>query len=45
MKGRKLTLYLDTSVIGGYYDDEFSIDTSLEIHSPKELRSYENEEI
>ncbi|GHU65329.1 hypothetical protein FACS1894123_11160 [Bacteroidia bacterium] len=27
MKGRKLVLYLDTSVIGGYYDDEFSLDT------------------
>jgi predicted nucleic acid-binding protein len=27
MKGRKLILYLDTSVIGGYYDDEFLDDT------------------
>jgi predicted nucleic acid-binding protein len=27
MKERKLLLYLDTSVIGGYYDDEFSADT------------------
>jgi predicted nucleic acid-binding protein len=27
MKGRKLILYLDTSVIGGYYDDEFLEDT------------------
>ncbi|MDR3134174.1 MAG: type II toxin-antitoxin system VapC family toxin [Prevotellaceae bacterium] len=27
MEGRKLTLYLDTSVIGGYYDDEFQQDT------------------
>ncbi|MDR1415977.1 MAG: PIN domain-containing protein [Prevotellaceae bacterium] len=27
MKGRKLILYLDTSVIGGYYDDEFLQDT------------------
>jgi predicted nucleic acid-binding protein len=27
MKERKLILYLDTSVIGGYYDDEFSVDT------------------
>jgi len=29
MKSRKLTLYLDTSVIGGYYDDEFMLDTQL----------------
>jgi predicted nucleic acid-binding protein len=27
MKGRKLILYLDTSVIGGYYDSEFEQDT------------------
>jgi predicted nucleic acid-binding protein len=27
MKGRKLVLYLDTSVIGGYYDKEFEQDT------------------
>ena len=27
MKGRKLLLYLDTSVIGGYYDNEFLTDT------------------
>ena len=27
MKERKLILYLDTSIIGGYYDDEFSADT------------------
>jgi len=27
MKNRKLTLYLDTSVVGGYYDDEFMLDT------------------
>jgi len=27
MINRKLTLYLDTSVIGGYYDDEFMLDT------------------
>ena len=29
MRNRKLTLYLDTSVIGGYYDDEFMLDTQL----------------
>ena len=27
MINRKLTLYLDTSVVGGYYDDEFRLDT------------------
>ncbi|MDR3188105.1 MAG: PIN domain-containing protein [Prevotellaceae bacterium] len=27
MEGRKLILYLDTSVIGGYYDDAFLQDT------------------
>jgi len=27
MINRKLTLYLDTSVIGGYFDDEFMLDT------------------
>jgi predicted nucleic acid-binding protein len=27
MKSRKLVLYLDTSVIGGYYDSEFEQDT------------------
>ena len=26
---RKLKVYIDTSVIGGYFDDEFSIDTQL----------------
>lgn len=26
---RKLKIYIDTSVIGGYYDDEFSTDTKL----------------
>ncbi len=26
---RKLRIYVDTSVIGGYFDDEFSIDTHL----------------
>jgi predicted nucleic acid-binding protein len=26
---RKLRIYIDTSVIGGYFDDEFSIDTRL----------------
>jgi hypothetical protein len=26
---RKLRIYTDTSVIGGYFDDEFSIDTQL----------------
>ena len=29
MKERKLTLYLDTSVIGGYYDVEFEKETKL----------------
>ena len=29
MKNRKLILYLDTSVIGGYYDIEFEKDTKL----------------
>jgi len=26
---RKLRIYIDTSVIGGYYDQEFSKDTRL----------------
>jgi hypothetical protein len=26
---RKLRIYTDTSIIGGYFDDEFSIDTQL----------------
>jgi hypothetical protein len=26
---KKLRIYIDTSVIGGYFDDEFSIDTRL----------------
>lgn len=26
---RKLRIYLDTSVVGGYFDDEFSQDTQL----------------
>jgi len=26
---KKLRIYIDTSVIGGYYDDEFNIDTKL----------------
>jgi predicted nucleic acid-binding protein len=26
---RKLRIYIDTSVIGGYFDDEFSIDTRM----------------
>jgi predicted nucleic acid-binding protein len=26
---RKLRIYLDTSVVGGYFDDEFSLDTQL----------------
>ncbi|GHU54119.1 hypothetical protein FACS189411_00210 [Bacteroidia bacterium] len=29
MKGRKLVLYLDTSVIGGYYDTEFEKETKV----------------
>jgi predicted nucleic acid-binding protein len=33
MKGRKLVLYLDTSVIGGYYDKEFEQDTKPLIES------------
>ena len=26
---KKLRIYIDTSVIGGYFDDEFSVDTKL----------------
>ena len=26
---KKLRIYIDTSVIGGYYDDEFKVDTKL----------------
>lgn len=26
---RKLRIYIDTSVIGGYFDDEFNTDTQL----------------
>jgi predicted nucleic acid-binding protein len=33
MEGRKLILYLDTSVIGGYYDSEFEQDTKPLIDS------------
>ncbi|MDR0517001.1 MAG: hypothetical protein LBH25_08160, partial [Fibromonadaceae bacterium] len=29
MVSKKISLYLDTSVIGGYYDDEFMNDTRL----------------
>jgi predicted nucleic acid-binding protein len=29
MKGKKLVLYLDTSVIGGYYDVEFEKETKI----------------
>jgi hypothetical protein len=29
---RKLRIYLDTSAIGGYFDDEFSFDTKLLFH-------------
>ena len=48
MKNRKLILYLDTSVIGGYYDIEFEKDTKLynyptiDIRTPKELNNYED---
>ncbi len=35
---KKLRLYMDTSVFGGYFDKE------LEIRSPRELLRYENEE-
>ena len=33
MEGKKLILYLDTSVIGGYYDSEFEQDTKPLIES------------
>ncbi|MEX0982620.1 MAG: hypothetical protein WD577_03190 [Bacteroidales bacterium] len=26
---KKLKVYIDTSVIGGYFDDEFNVDTKL----------------
>ncbi|MBK8807020.1 MAG: hypothetical protein IPO21_10380 [Bacteroidales bacterium] len=26
---KKLQIYIDTSVLGGYFDDEFNIDTKL----------------
>lgn len=29
---RKLRIYLDTSAVGGYFDDEFSFDTKLLFH-------------
>jgi hypothetical protein len=53
MVNKKISLYLDTSVIGGYFDKEFEQDTRLffknikngykhlEIRSPKELGLYE----
>jgi hypothetical protein len=48
MEGRKLILYLDTSVIGGYYDDEFLQETQQLFQSikdkKKDLISYENKE-
>lgn len=48
-------IYIDTSVLGGYFDTEFEIATrelfdqvkngyhSIEIRSPKDLADYENE--
>jgi len=36
MENQKLTLYLDTSVIGGYYDDEFMLDTQRLFHEIQE---------
>ena len=29
MKTKKLNLYIDTSVIGGYFDEEFEKETNL----------------
>jgi len=29
MKRRKIKIYIDTSVIGGYYDEEFELETKL----------------
>jgi hypothetical protein len=29
MRNRKLVLYIDTSVIGGYFDVEFEVDTKM----------------
>ncbi|GHT49597.1 hypothetical protein AGMMS49982_03380 [Bacteroidia bacterium] len=36
MQERTLALYLDTSVIGGYYDDEFALDTQVLFHEIKD---------
>jgi predicted nucleic acid-binding protein len=36
MINKKISLYLDTSVIGGYYDDEFQDDTRLLFEKIKE---------
>jgi len=38
MTGKKLSLYLDTSVIGGYYDKEFEHETSMLLNSIKDGR-------
>ena len=29
MERRKLKIYIDTSVVGGYYDEEFKLETRL----------------
>jgi len=36
MVGKKISLYLDTSVIGGYFDKEFEQDTRLLFHNIKD---------
>ena len=45
----KQRIYIDTSVVGGYYDEEFSEATQgllgypmIEIRSPKDLLHYED---
>ncbi|GBU23868.1 hypothetical protein R83H12_00487 [Fibrobacteria bacterium R8-3-H12] len=38
MVGKKISLYLDTSVIGGYYDKEFEQDTRLLFQKIKERK-------
>lgn len=47
----KQRIYIDTSVVGGYFDEEFKEATEMlfkrlmndEIRSPKDLINYENE--
>jgi hypothetical protein len=39
----KQRIYIDTSVVGGFFDEEFAVATqAFEIRNPKEIMNYGN---